>query len=109
MSRISIDGGIAGATFAATSTTTSASPFAAGVLAKTAGGQLIKGALVECDIYTGKGVRYAFGGTAAAHLAMHQLAPGSAMVIEGYANCVSFQFIDDVDGDHGILYITPYY
>ena len=108
MSRISIDGGVAGPTYAVDSTNTAACPFAA-IKLTDANGRKIKGALMECDIYTGNAVRYCLGGTSSDQYFGHRLAPGAAVPIEGYANCASVLINSDVDGSAGKLYITPYY
>lgn len=108
MGRISIDGGIAGASFTVTSSGTAACPFSASVLSDT-NGRKIKGALVECDPTTGYDISYAFGGTSPAAGTYHKLAAGAAVAIEGYANCASMKIITYSGTNHGKLYITPYY
>lgn len=107
---VTITSGQAGATYLLTGTDTSAG-IAAAVL-DDASGRRIRSILLECDQNTGYGVRYALGGTPpvqASPSTMHYLAPGSTLVIEGYANVKAFRLINDVNAEAAKVWATPYY
>jgi hypothetical protein len=99
--------GVAGPTYEATAANTKAS-ISASVL-NDANSRRIVGMTIECDIATGYGLRYAYGGTAPTNASMHTLLPGQVLQVTGYANCKSFQYINDTDDENAVLVITPFY
>lgn len=108
---VNITSGIPGATYKVTSTDTAALAIAAAKLDDTLGRRL-KALLIENDQATGYGLRYAFGGTSpsqTAGVAMHFLAAGSTLTVEGYSAAESLRIISATAGEHAILWITPYY
>jgi len=107
---VSISHGAAGPTYLQAGTDAAAGLAAAKLV--DANGRRIKAALIECDQGIGYGIRYAFGGTSPTQgspSTMHYLAPGSTIVVEGYATLASLLWINETNAENAKLCITPYY